>query len=104
MSDRASVLIGRQVLDGVLVDELQGIGARRDAGDQVAGQVRQAERREQLAQERAREEQEADGGDGPEAALRLGHDARDVEDERAEARQEEEVRQVHPDAVSAGDR
>ena len=69
-------------------------------GDEVPGEVRQAERLEQLARQRSREEEEADGGDRPEAAVHLGDGARHVEDQRAEAREEERVRQVHADAAA----
>ncbi len=71
----------RQGLHRVLVDELERVRARRDPRDEVAREVWQTERREQLAEERAGQEQEADGRDRPEAALRLGDDARHVEDD-----------------------
>ena len=85
MSERASVLIGDRLLTVCSSTSLQRVRAGRDPGDEVAREVRQPERREQLARQRPGEEKKADGGDGPEAAVRLGDDARHVEDEGAEA-------------------
>ena len=94
MSERASVLTGERFLTVCSSTSFSAYGPGGDPRDEVAGEVRQPERCEELARQRAREEEEADGGDGPEAALRLRDDARHVEDERAEAGEQQQVRQV----------
>ena len=51
-----------QLRDGVVIDEVEHVRTADDARQQVAGEVRQAERLEQLAQQGAAEQQEADRG------------------------------------------
>ena len=61
-----------------------------DPREEVAREVREADEVDELARERAGEQEEADGADGPGVALELGDEARRGEEE-AEERDEDEA-------------
>ncbi len=71
----ARVLTGASRLDRLVVDQVQDVRTAHDAGKDVARQVRQADHLEQLARERAGEQQEAERRDRAEVAfLELGRE------------------------------
>jgi hypothetical protein len=74
---------GRQSSDGLLVEEPERVRARDKAGDQVSGEMGQAERLDELPDEGAGDQQKSDGGDTPKTRLGIRRGSVDDEDEDA---------------------
>src|SRR6476620_5942846 len=87
-----------------MVDQVQHVRATDDAGEQIARQVGQADRAQQLAEQRAAEQQEADRGHRWQRAVALRRRERGSEHHREHHAERQRLRQARREAALAMDR